>query len=62
MFCSLFKFIFYVNSGPFWKVLAFEILHRMRPFMLNFYFSSNNCPSARCASAANVVFRNIDVF
>jgi hypothetical protein len=24
--------------------------------------SSKNCPSARCASAANVVYRDVDIF
>jgi hypothetical protein len=30
--------------------------------LFNVCFSSKNCPSARCASAANVVCRNVDVF
>jgi hypothetical protein len=29
--------------------------------MFNVSFSSNNCPAVRCASAANVVCRDIDV-
>jgi hypothetical protein len=30
--------------------------------MFNIWSSSKNCPSARCASAANVVCRNADIF
>jgi hypothetical protein len=30
--------------------------------VLNFSPSFKNCPSARCASAANVVLRDFDVF
>jgi hypothetical protein len=35
----------------------------IRDFALfNVCSSSKNCPSARCASAANVVFKDVDVF
>jgi hypothetical protein len=30
--------------------------------MFNFSPSLKNCPSARCASAANIVYRDFDVF
>jgi hypothetical protein len=30
--------------------------------LLNFCSPSKNCPSARCASAANVVYEDVDVF
>jgi hypothetical protein len=65
MNCSLFKFAYALHSALlFWELLAFEFLRYVRRdiSIFNVCFSSRNSPSARCASAANVVYRDDDVF
>jgi hypothetical protein len=50
-------------ARPFWKLLVSEFLLCISDFAwFNVCSSSKNCPSARCASAANVVCRDVDVF
>jgi hypothetical protein len=65
MLFSLFKFTLVLNSARlYWKLLAFmSLLGTSRDFPL-FYVcpTIKNCPSARCASAANVVCRDFDIF
>jgi hypothetical protein len=60
----LFKFTLVLNSVfLFWKLLLFEfLLGSSETAFFSVCSSSKNCPSARCASAANVVCRNVDVF
>jgi hypothetical protein len=65
MLFSLFKFTLVLNSVRlFWKLVGLRLPTRhLRDFPL-FYAcpTIKNCPSARCASAANVVCRDFDVF
>jgi hypothetical protein len=60
---SLFKFTFALNSILIWKLLLFKFLVDIseisEPSVCS---SSNNYVSARCTSAGNVVYRDIDVF
>jgi hypothetical protein len=45
------------------EIVGLRVPARYRDFALfNVCSSSKNCPSARCASAANVVCRDVDVF
>jgi hypothetical protein len=46
----------------FWKLLVSEFLLGISETSHCSMFSSKNCPSARCASAANVVCKDVDVF
>jgi hypothetical protein len=64
---SLFKFTLALNSTLLiWKLVVFEFLLGISKTpstsKLNVYSSNKNCPSARCASTANVVCRDVDVF
>jgi hypothetical protein len=59
------KYTVVLNSAlMFWKLLVSEFLLGIsRDFaMFNVCSSSKNCPSARCALAANVVCKDVDVF
>jgi hypothetical protein len=48
---------------PFWKLLvSVFLLGISETALFNVCFSSKNCPSARCALAANVVYKDVDVF
>jgi hypothetical protein len=52
----LFKFTLVLNSVLLlWRLLVFEfLLGTLKIFLLNVCSSSKNCPSASCASAANI--------
>jgi hypothetical protein len=61
MHSSLSNFTLVLNSVlPFWKLLFFEFLGEFSIF--NVGCSVKNCPSAKCASADNVVYRYFDIF
>jgi hypothetical protein len=65
MHCSLFKFTLVLNSTlRLWKRLVFEsLLDKSETLLLfNVCYSSKYCASVRCASGANVVCRDADVF
>jgi hypothetical protein len=65
MHSFLFKFTFVINSVLlFRKFLAFEFLLGISENLFCPVSTPHvkNCPSARCASAANVVCRDVDVF
>jgi hypothetical protein len=64
MHCSSSSLLLILNLALlFWKLLVIEFLVDISEAFL--YSVSDllvNCPSARCASAANAVCRDLDVF
>jgi hypothetical protein len=63
MLSFLLKFTLVSNSAlPFWKLLASEFLLGISETLFNVCTSCKNCSSARCASDANVVCWDVDVF
>jgi hypothetical protein len=64
MHCFLFKFTLVLNSVPVLEIGGLQVpAWYIGDFALfNVCSSGKNCPSARCASAANVVCRNAHVF
>jgi hypothetical protein len=64
MHCVLFKFNLALNSGlQFWKLLAFEFLLGILDISVFSICSfSRKWPSPRCAFAANVGCRGVDIF
>jgi hypothetical protein len=64
MHSFLFKFTLVLNSISVLEIVGLRVPARyIRDFVLFCVYSScKNCSSARCASVANVVCRNVDVF
>jgi hypothetical protein len=54
--------IYFHLEAFFFNTSILLIVHRMHYYYYYYYYYYKLCPSARCASAANAVCRNVDVF